>query len=240
MFGQNQILRAEHQLDGQTLWVQEVFGTIQGEGPFAGQAAVFVRLAGCNLKCMVCDTDFESSNWHPTLDELQAKINEVSQRDVPGATLIVLTGGEPMRQQIVPFCKRELAAGWRIQVETAGTLWISELAHVISHSLGHLTFVCSPKTGALNKEIEKRVHHFKYLIREREIDEKDGLPNMSTQIEGTPLRLYRAPLGSVVYVQPVDEQDSEKTARNIAACVRLVKQFGYRLSLQQHKIIGVP
>ena len=61
MFGGN-VARKQVLDDGQQLWVQEVFYTLQGEGPWTGHPSIFVRLAGCNLKCFWCDTDFESSN----------------------------------------------------------------------------------------------------------------------------------------------------------------------------------
>ena len=66
MFGTNPS-RKQVLDDGQELWVQEVFYTLQGEGPFSGQPALFIRLAGCNLRCFWCDTEFESSTWRPGL-----------------------------------------------------------------------------------------------------------------------------------------------------------------------------
>jgi len=76
MLGKNPT-RPQYLNDGQALWIQEVFYTLQGEGPFSGELAVLVRTGGCNLKCFWCDTNFESSTWHPTLNELLARIEEV-------------------------------------------------------------------------------------------------------------------------------------------------------------------
>jgi len=59
MFGTNPLSKPIES-DGLYLEVQDIFSTIQGEGPFAGKPAVFLRLAGCNLRCFFCDTDFES------------------------------------------------------------------------------------------------------------------------------------------------------------------------------------
>ena len=59
MFGKNKILKPEIH-DGNNLDVQEIFPTLQGEGPYAGWPAVFIRLGGCNLACDFCDTEFET------------------------------------------------------------------------------------------------------------------------------------------------------------------------------------
>jgi organic radical activating enzyme len=117
MFGTNPLRRVVVGA-GDELDVQAVFGTIQGEGPLAGSPSVFVRLWGCNLRCHFCDTDFESSTWRPSLDELFARIKA---QDVC-ADLIVLTGGEPLRQPIGKFIERALDSSWRVQIETAGTV----------------------------------------------------------------------------------------------------------------------
>src|SRR5262249_11147690 len=119
MRGQNPI-RAPLQHDGQMLFVKEIFATIQGEGPLAGEQAVFVRLGGCNLACDFCDTDFEG------FEEVElAKVVERVQRyaDKNQRDLIVITGGEPLRQNIVPLCEALFAKGFRVQVETNGTIW---------------------------------------------------------------------------------------------------------------------
>src|SRR4051812_2880501 len=104
MFGRNPV-RKQEQGDGGTLWVQAVFYTLQGEGPFSGHPSVFVRLGGCNLRCVWCDTDFESSSWRPRLDELLARIEAVRPES---CDLVVITGGEPFRQNIVPLVRHLL------------------------------------------------------------------------------------------------------------------------------------
>lgn len=240
MFGQNPIRKAEFNNDGQQLWVQECFGTLQGEGPFAGQSAVFVRLAGCNLKCHFCDTDFESSKWNPTLDQLVAKIQAEHDARVPQSKLVVFTGGEPLRQNVVPLFLRLRHGGWSIQVETAGTLCPPELFQRMRYKRGAFTVVCSPKTPGLNAQIVKYVRHYKYIIRAGEIDPDDGLPVMSTQILGMKARLARPPLGSIVYVQPMDEGDAQKNQLNLRAAASSAMRHGYKLSVQMHKLAGLP
>lgn len=112
-----------------TMPVIETFGpTIQGEGPSAGRACVFVRFAGCNLSCSWCDSAF---SWHPlivrdtrhqTPDEIVADVDALnSPRTLP----VVLTGGEPLLQQHRdpwPPMIGTLAADRPVWIETNGTI----------------------------------------------------------------------------------------------------------------------
>lgn len=229
MMGQNPVRRQEHS-DGLSLWVQEVFYTLQGEGPFAGHPSVFVRLGGCNLKCFWCDTDFESSTWHPPLEELVRKILELRQG---GCDLVVLTGGEPMRQNILPLIEELSARKLRVQIETNGTLWL-ELP-----DQPNLSVVCSPKTPKLHPQLAKRIDALKYVIKAGWQDPEDGLPLASTQVAGSSAVLYR-PEGQQVYLMPLDEQDRERNAENLNACVETCLKFGYRLTVQNHKVWNLP
>src|ERR1700756_5367366 len=89
--------------DGRTLAVQSIFYTLQGEGPFSGQPAVFIRLAGCNLACTFCDTDFESGIENRM--ETDVLIEHVGNL-LAASRLVVLTGGEPLRQNVGPLIDR--------------------------------------------------------------------------------------------------------------------------------------
>lgn len=240
MFGTNQILKQEKS-DGQSLWVQEVFASIQGEGPFAGVPAVFVRLAGCNLRCFWCDTDFESSHWRPTLKELDAAISESHAK--LKSDLIVLTGGEPLRQNIVPLLQHLITERqFHVQIETAGTLWLPELTELCQQYSSSLSIVCSPKTGRLNDDLVPYISAWKYIIRHGETHSNDGLPLLSTQIPGATQRLARPTNSKAdIYVQPLDEgENQEQSFRNLQQATDVAMRFGYRLSVQLHKIAKLP
>lgn len=229
MKGKNPI-RQQELGDGQALWVQEVFYTLQGEGPFAGHPSVFVRLGGCNLRCFWCDTDFESSAWRPDLAELFSKMEEVRPEF---CSLVVLTGGEPMRQNILPFIQECLAREWQVQIETNGTLWLDLPEDP------RVTVVCSPKTPKLHPKMKARIDALKYVIKAGEQNSRDGLPESSTQQAGKSALLYR-PEGQQVYLMPLDEQDEESNKANLQACVQTCMRFGYRLTSQGHKTWNVP
>jgi organic radical activating enzyme len=229
MRGSNPI-RHQEVGDGQQLWIQEVFYTLQGEGPFMGQPAVFIRLAGCNLKCFWCDTDFESSTWKPTLAELMQSVESVRGEH---CKLVVLTGGEPFRQNIRPLVGMLLENGLKVQIETNGTLWVELPRHAGLH------IVCSPKTPGLHPSLVPRVNTYKYVLAEGEIDEQDGLPTASTQTAGATACIARPAPDSSVYVMPQDTGCSERNAANLRGCTESALRHGYNLTMQMHKLIGI-
>jgi 7-carboxy-7-deazaguanine synthase len=249
MFGNNPVRKQD--LESAALWVQEVFPTIQGEGPEAGKSAVFVRLAGCNLRCWFCDTDFESSDWRPDLPALVARIKQ-EREQVPQSDLIVLTGGEPLRQNILPLISALSAEGFYVQIETAGTLWVPGLEYFVRQRI--VEIVCSPKTPHVHPRIEEQCWHYKYIVSASEArDAVDGLPLASTQQrarnDGTDALDIRKPLyrphpGATIWVQPCEEYDGtfpnkKRTDANLKLCADLAMRHGYRLSLQLHKILGL-
>ena len=75
--------------------IVDIWKTIQGEGPLAGCPSVFIRLAGCNLRCPWCDTDYTSNRKLWRASEVVELV-----RAIRPSGLVVLTGGEPFRQDI--------------------------------------------------------------------------------------------------------------------------------------------
>lgn len=228
MLGANPV-RKQKSGDGQSLWVQEVFYTLQGEGPFSGHPSVFVRLAGCNLSCFWCDTDFESSTWRPSLDELVARIEELRP---PHCKLIVLTGGEPFRQNVRPLVDRLLALNLEIQFETNGTFWVD-----LPESKA-ITIICSPKTSAIHPQILARADAFKYVVAADCFSDSDGLPIVSTQARNAKSEICRPRVDAEVFVMPLDSGVEDINEANTRACVDVAKTYGYKLTLQTHKLAG--
>lgn len=239
MFGQNAVapLKNKKEDDGQTLEVNSIFYTIQGEGPHAGEPAVFIRLAGCNLRCHFCDTEFERS----TIFSVESIVAWVKEKASDVTNLVVLTGGEPMRQQIVPLLMALDDAGFHTQIETAGTTWPEGLTEIIDY--GAVEFVCSPKTKTLHPDIIRYCSHYKYIIKAGETGALDGLPVMSTQLAGHRGKIFRPEDPAVtIWVQPCYEYgpgSTLKTDANAAECARVAMLYGYRVSLQLHKILGL-
>jgi organic radical activating enzyme len=100
------------------LALAEIFFSVQGEGTWTGTPAVFVRLAGCNLNCRFCDTDY-SLKFFASVDEIVARVRELGG-DCP---MVILTGGEPLAQTETPALIEALRNDKRrVHVESNGTI----------------------------------------------------------------------------------------------------------------------
>ena len=101
-----------------TLQLAEIFYSVQGEGTWTGTPAVFVRLAGCNLACDFCDTDY-ALKFIAGIDDVVARVREEAG-DCP---MVILTGGEPLAQRAALGLIDALrAAGRRVHIESNGTI----------------------------------------------------------------------------------------------------------------------
>lgn len=124
MFGHNEIVGARSFQSETELLVTSYFVTMQGEGPYSGLPAVFVRLAKCNLACSFCDTYFDSGDWM-TFKELTTRLNDaVWERPLSmDEYVLVITGGEPMLQKALGHWLETQMGEWRnVQIESNGTL----------------------------------------------------------------------------------------------------------------------
>ena len=221
------------------LQVHSVFYTIQGEGPFCGQPAIFVRLWGCNLQCPGCDTEYTNKKVEHTPEQLLAEVQKLRKK---ANTLVVITGGEPLRQNLTPFVALLSRNCYRVQIETNGTLPLSPgLSRFISHDVTepHACFiVCSPKAGKVNRFLEQFILAYKYVSDDQMM--VDGLPMRALGHGAIPyLARPHAEFSGEVYLQPVDSKNSNENVRNQNACVASVLEHGYTLQLQVHKLIGV-
>lgn len=213
------------------LQVHSIFPTIQGEGPFAGHPAIFIRLAGCNLQCPQCDTEYTDGAEDMDPESILDDILDMAHAE----RLVVITGGEPLRQDIAPLCHTLLDAGFQVQIETNGTLYRRDLPY------SRLTVVCSPKTGRVGGALEKHITAYKYVCDADRLNTDDGLPLRALQHSAVP-KLARPSKGykGAVYVQPLDEQDPVKNRRHTRATIQSAVENGYIFCLQVHKYIEMP
>lgn len=199
--------------------VNEIFVSIQGEGPSAGMPAIFIRLAGCNLNCPFCDTKHDVRMTLTTQEIVKAVKCFKNQPQ-----LLVITGGEPFLQPI-NLLVDALVDNYQIEIETNGTnfgLWGREWNREARINV-------SPKTETLAPPIYHLATAFKYIICTRTKLSMDGLPH----------GLARPPAGLPIFLQPMDEKDPVKNQANGALCATLCIQHGYYLSLQLHKIVNI-
>jgi organic radical activating enzyme len=216
-----------------SLKIREIFKSIQGEGPHAGRPAIFIRLAGCNLACDFCDTDHYTSVTEMAEKEVLKRVQELSMDTF--IELIVITGGEPLLQNITNLVSDLLDYDFEIQLETNGTQPISDTFQTLldDHSFageGPVDFVCSPKKGhPVHDSIQNETLYWKYLVDVKDKIGADGIPEgCSRPTEDHALQ--------EIFLQPVDNHNAKQNARITA---ELCIKHGHRLSMQLHKIVGI-
>jgi 7-carboxy-7-deazaguanine synthase (Cx14CxxC type) len=206
--------------------IKEIFKTLQGEGRHAGRAAVFCRFSGCNLWsgrerdrtksiCTFCDTDFvgtdgEGGGRFASAKDLVHAIETCWGADTSNR-FVVLTGGEPLLQVDDPLIAGLKAVGFRIAVETNGTLEAPE----------GLDWICvSPKAGA---QLKQRSGHELKLVYPQAGLQPD-------EVSGFAFEEF--------WLQPMD--GPERVSNTNAAVAFCLENPRWRLSLQTHKMIGIP
>lgn len=226
---------------GETLSVHSIFPTLQGEGPHSGKRAVFIRLAGCNLQCPLCDTEYTEGAKDMDCRDIVATCRELSTAD-----LVVLTGGEPARQDIATLVDDLICHGYHVQIETNGKLPLQGDQSLWAHwlGMGGLTIVVSPKTARIDGFMMNFATAYKYVLRAGEIAD-DGLPTLALDNPlGRGDRVARPPgdFAGDIFVHPADEQDLHLNSQNLDAATTAVVAFDdsrRRLGMQIHKLAGL-
>lgn len=208
--------------------VKEIFYTLQGEGAQSGRAAVFCRFAGCNLWsgreadraaaiCQFCDTEFADTNGpgggkFASAKYLAAAIEEKWPSELPsGKRFVVCTGGEPLLQLDSDLIHELHQRGFEIAVETNGTVVAPD----------GIDWLCvSPKAGA--KLAQKAGDELKLVFPQQ------GAPPES--FEDLAFRHF--------FLQPMDGPERERNTQ--LALQYCMEHPLWRLSLQTHKILGIP
>jgi 7-carboxy-7-deazaguanine synthase (Cx14CxxC type) len=212
-----------------TYTVKEIYYTLQGEGANTGRAAVFLRFAGCNLwsgreqdrafaVCKFCDTDFVGTNGpgggrFATARDLAIAVADHWPR-TPADSIrpfVVCTGGEPLLQLDEPLIQALHDVGFEVAIETNGTRLPPRA----------IDWVCvSPKAGA------------ELLLRSG-----DELKLVFPQAGAEP-ELFEGLAFHHFFLQPMDGPDRERNTR--LATLYCLEHPLWRLSLQTHKLIGLP
>jgi 7-carboxy-7-deazaguanine synthase (Cx14CxxC type) len=206
--------------------VKEIFKTLQGEGAQAGRAAVFCRFSGCNLwsgreqdragaVCRFCDTDFVGTDGpgggrFETAEALALAMEQAWASQGP-RRFVVFTGGEPLLQLDPALIDAIHKFGFEIAVETNGT----------QAPVDGIDWLCvSPKSGAPLRI--RRGHELKLVYPQTGLDPAELLS----------LRFDH------FWLQPMDGPD--RTANTTAAVAYCLSHPPWRLSVQMHKLVGIP
>lgn len=217
------------------LMMEEIFYTIQGEGPFSGQPALFIRLSGCPLICANCDTSY-SSFYQQSVEDVVSEA--VFRRQT--AQLAVITGGEPFRQYPLARLVDALLQHFStVQIETSGACYQPTFTAIKKAYPDQVQVVCSPKTPKLHPMILEHIDAYKYVVRYGFVD-VDGLPNEEPQkFKSIPVAKPHSP-NIPIYISPWDEKKIGLNVLNTQQAVDVCLQHGYFLSLQIHKIVKLP
>jgi len=208
--------------------VKEIFYTLQGEGAQTGRAAVFCRFAGCNLWsgreqdrataiCKFCDTDFADTNgpgggkFVSARDVAEAVEEKWPKETSQGTRFVVCTGGEPLLQLDATLIDALHARGFEVAVETNGTIGAP----------AGLDWICvSPKAGS-------------QLVQQRGDELKLVFPQPGAEPERFQTLAFRH-----FFLQPMDGPNREaNTQLALAYCLAHPQ---WRMSLQTHKLLGIP
>lgn len=190
------------------LQLAEIFYSIQGEGAFSGTPAVFVRLAGCNLSCDFCDTDY-SLKFFAGVEAVVAKVRELGA-DCP---MVILTGGEPLAQretvELIEALRRD---GRRVHIESNGTMYTD---------LPDDVWLCVSPKERVDPRMARRANEVKLIVDER-------IPEEWLDLFADKPQLLLQPEGN--------------KPKNVALALDYAKAHPsrFRISLQTHKLIGVP
>lgn len=224
--------------DGELLDFHSMFFTVQGEGPFSGHRAVFVRLAGCNLQCPGCDTEYTEgrTEWYYRRIGIEAK--QLAESNNAAKCLIVITGGEPLRQSIGPLVRWFEDHGHPVQIESNGVLGPDLVLEEALLYSDKVKLVVSPKTTRINPKTRKLAYCFKYVLDYRSVDPNDGLPIKALEHPAS-TGVARPEPGKPVYLNPYDAQDAEHNKLNLRAAANSCMTFGYTLGVQLHKLVGL-
>ena len=210
-----------------TYSVKEIYYTLQGEGAQTGRAAVFLRFAGCNLwsglekdrsqaSCQFCDTDFVGTDGpnggkFPDAASLARAVQAQWPDHANGRPYVVCTGGEPLLQLDRAAVMALKAQGFEIGIETNGTLIPPP----------GIDWICvSPKADAEQK-----------LLR------GDELKLVYPQDKAPPER-FAGQSFTHFFLQPMDNEN--RAANTRAATAYCMAHPQWRLSLQTHKLLGIP
>jgi len=242
------------------LLVSSIFFTMQGEGPFAGRRAVFIRLAGCNLGgkgvtgpgCPFCDTDFRL-DYCLSMDftKIINKVEDLYKGDEK-RKLIVITGGEPMLQKNLSGFIRSCPSNFVLQIESNGTRLLADLRRT------GVTLVVSPKVpqtsvydtgakyGKLSDRVLERADALKFLVSADIDSPYHHVPMYAKAFQMTgkpvyvsPMAMYRKQPKGIASAWDNTVIDQRKTADNHQYTCDLVKHEGYIMSMQMHLFCGV-
>ncbi len=213
------------------LRVAEVFTSVQGEGRWLGTPSTFVRVSGCNLRCVWCDTPYAS--WRPEgpVVEVEDVVRQVSER---GVRHVVVTGGEPMLfPSVEPLTGRLRELGHVITIETAGTVFRPVTCDLMSISPKLANSTPEGRWREPHERRRKDLDPLRRLVAEYDVQLKvvldpEGGTNDVAELEALLADLPPLPPDAVMVM--AEGRDSETLHRRERLLVPIVMARGWRLT----------
>ena len=217
--------------------VSEIFYSLQGEGFLAGLPSIFIRLAGCPLRCKWCDTKYawdRTAGAHYTIEKILQMVQQWP------CDFVVITGGEPMiNSELLQLARKLKAAGKHITIETAGIAYVPDLPcdlMSISPKLSNSTpedskFAAIHENSRLDMAVLRElIDNYNYQLK-FVVDSPDDLPEIRQTIEGT---------GNIdskkVMLMPQAATRDELLAKS-PMVAELCKQTGFAFSQRLHILL---
>ena len=204
-----------------TLKINEIFYSLQGEGLRQGEPTIFIRLSGCNLKCDFCDTQYAWEDGRDmSVDQILTEVRDIKR--MHPSHWICLTGGEPLFQDLSSLTQQLKADYWNIQVETNG---------IFHKNLPIDWYTVSPKPD-------------KYFVQTEYADSAKEVKLVVTKdLDLETIKIIR---GKFPKKTPLFLQAQSNLKWSLDRGIKLVEKAtgenlnNIRLSVQLHKILGIP
>jgi len=221
------------------MYLIEIYKSVQGESSFAGLPCIFVRLAGCNLRCSWCDSEYTfKGGYKQSLDDVEAAVAALAP-----VRLVEFTGGEPMLQEreLIPLMERLLAQGYTLMIETSGERPLESVPKDV-HKIVDVKCPGSGEGGSFrlsNLEFLTKGDEVKFVITDRS--------DYAFARDFIREHVLEARVGSVLLSPAFNKAPS--IARSTENCMldprdlvdwMLADALNARLSLQIHKYIWEP
>ena len=221
------------------MYLIEIYKSIQGESSFAGLPCIFVRLAGCNLRCAWCDSEYTfTGGYKLSEDRVVAEVEKLAP-----VRLIEFTGGEPMLQEreLIPLMERLLGAGYDLMIETSGERPLDAVPRAV-HKIVDVKCPGSGEAGSFriaNLDCLTDRDEVKFVIANRGDYEfaRDFIREHKPETRGGQILLSPA-----FSKTPTPERTTENSLLDPRELVEWMLADGLpaRLSLQIHKYVWEP
>ena len=221
------------------MYIIEIYKSVQGESSFAGLPCIFVRLAGCNLRCTWCDSEYTFTGGHKmSLDDVMMEVEKLAP-----VRLVEITGGEPMLQEreVIPLMEKLLGECYAVLIETSGERPLANVPRKV-HKIVDVKCPGSGEGGSVHHEKLSALtlaDEVKFVIRDRADYEFARVFVREHGLEGL--------VGGILF-SPAFRQDPGP-ARDARNCLLDPKELvnwiladglNVRLGLQIHKFIWEP